>query len=97
MIDGTSAHDSVSLDALENAATEEWGDGWKLELTKYDDGTFEAYAAHSNGVVDEKDGRRVLEEERLMPGDDGEIHFETVRFVPTEVVDRFQRTDLPEQ
>ncbi|WP_435552741.1 hypothetical protein [Natrinema sp. CGMCC1.2065] len=53
-----------TLERLESAARERWGDEWSIRATHFSDGTTQAHAFRSLGVVDDRE-EKTLEEERL--------------------------------
>lgn len=59
-----------TLERLEAAASECWGDKWTIRVTHFSDGTTQAYAFRSRGIVDDDRDEKTFEEERLY--NDGE-------------------------
>ncbi|MDJ1433563.1 hypothetical protein [Halostagnicola sp. A-GB9-2] len=53
------------LEQLKELAGEQWGDEWAIRATHFADGTIQAYAFHSRGVVDSNGDVKTLEQERL--------------------------------
>lgn len=53
------------LEQLKELASERWGDEWAIRATHFADGTIQAYAFHSRGVVDNNHDAKTLEQERL--------------------------------
>lgn len=57
-----------------------------IRTQRFADGTVQAFAVHSRGVVSDSD-EKLLEQERLVPGAEGEIHHDRVQVKPKEIVD----------
>jgi len=66
------------IDRLEAAARDRWGENWRIETARYADGTAEATAIHSRGLVDPDADDPVLEQERLLTDGDGRMLYERV-------------------
>ncbi|WP_135823006.1 hypothetical protein [Halostella litorea] len=70
------------IDRLERAARDRWGDEWRIETTRYADGTAEATVIHSRGLVDpDADaGEQLHEQERLETDGEGRVLYERVHY-----------------
>lgn len=73
-------------DRLRQAAYQRWGDGWTLETREYADGTRDHIVYHSRGRVD-VDGESVLERDRLLFDDEGNIVHDRERATTKQQVD----------
>ncbi|WP_121744425.1 hypothetical protein [Natronorubrum halophilum] len=82
-----------TLERLEELACEQWGDEWAIRATHFSDGTTQAYAFHSRGVVDDDRDKKTLEQERLYT--DGEqTVFQRVHIHREDVVEVLEERDL---
>ncbi|QCS44641.1 hypothetical protein [Natrinema versiforme] len=82
-----------TLERLEAAARERWGDEWAIRATHFADGTTQAYAFHSRGVVDDDRDEKTLEQERLYTDGDSAV-FQRVHIQREGVVDVLEEREF---
>lgn len=82
-----------TLERLEQLARERWGDEWAIRATHFADGTTQAYAFRSRGVVDDDRDEKTLEQERLY-SDGDETIYQRVHVQYEDVVDVLEERDL---
>ncbi|WP_222912735.1 hypothetical protein [Natrinema sp. SYSU A 869] len=83
----------VTLERLEAAARERWGEEWAIRATHFSDGTTQAYAFRLRGVVDDERDEKTLEQERLYVGDEKTV-FRRVHLHREDVVDVLEECEL---
>lgn len=82
-----------TLERLETAARERWGEEWAIRATHFADGTTQAYAFHSRGVVDDDREEKTLEQERLYVGSEKTV-FRRVHLHHEDIVDVLEEREL---
>ncbi|MDF9748427.1 hypothetical protein [Natrinema salsiterrestre] len=82
-----------TLERLEAAARERWGEKWAIRATHFADGTTQAYAFRSRGVVDDDRDEKTLEQERLYVSDEKAV-FRRVHLHHEDVVDVLEEREF---
>lgn len=80
-----------TLDRLEQAARERWGETWSISATHFADGTTQAYAFRSYGRVD--GSADLIERERLWVDDERAV-LQRVYVRDKEVVELLDERDI---
>lgn len=76
--------DRALVRALEDVATDRWGDRWAISIRRWSNGTAQIYVEHYRGLT--KEGFR--KKDRLMPtGESGLVH-EVITVEQSEMVSR---------
>ncbi|WP_226040828.1 hypothetical protein [Natrinema sp. DC36] len=82
-----------ALERLEAAARGRWGDEWSIRATHFSDGTTQAYAYRSRGVVDDDRDEKTLEQERLYSDGDRTV-FRRVHLHTEDIVDVLEEREI---